>query len=103
MSDDPFGMCLEPECHDEEEVRELPSILEMAKNLVGSAKDIAAGAIAGEGLAVEQTIYEHRMNICEGCEFFINETSRCSVCGCYMKAKAMFKKTYCPENKWENI
>jgi hypothetical protein len=100
MSDDPFGICLEPECHDDEEVNELPSVLQMAKNLAGSARDIAVGALKGEGIKVDDTTYEYRMSICGGCEFFISETERCSVCGCYMKAKNMFKKTYCPEGKW---
>jgi len=103
MSDDPFGVCLEPQCHDDEEVKELPSVLQMAKSLMGTAKDVVGGALSGKGLRVDETTYEHRISLCRGCEFFINETERCSVCGCYMKAKSMFKKAYCPENKWEAV
>lgn len=99
----PFGVCLNPECHDSEPPKEMPSTLEMAKNLLSSAKDIAAGVVAGEGLTVDEPIYKERLNICFGCEEFDKESTRCSKCGCYMKTKCMFKKTYCPIGKWSAI
>jgi hypothetical protein len=93
----PFGVCLEPECHDEPK---LPSLTDMAKGFVGSAKDIISGVVAGEGLIASDEVYNHRMKVCGGCEFFIKEDKRCSKCGCFMEAKSKFIKTNCPMDKW---
>lgn len=101
MSTDPFGVCLEPKCHDEEPPKDLPSFTDMAKGLLGSAKDIVGGALQGEGVMVTEDVYNTRMSICNGCEFFRKEDKRCSQCGCFMEAKTRFKKTYCPIHKWE--
>ena len=72
----------------------------MAKGLAGSAKDIISGVVAGEGLLASDEVYNHRMNICGGCEFFLKEDKRCSKCGCFMEAKTKFIKTKCPMDKW---
>ena len=94
----PFGVCLEPECHDEPK---LPSLTDMAKGFIGSAKDVITGVVQGEGLLVTEELHNHRMNICGGCEFFRLEDKRCSKCGCFMEAKSKFIKTTCPIDKWE--
>ena len=99
MSNDPFGVCLEPKCTDDTPP-ELPSFTDMAKGLLGSAKDIVDGAIHGEGVLVTEDVYINRMNICKGCEFFRQNDSRCSKCGCFMEAKTRFVKTTCPIEKW---
>jgi formamidopyrimidine-DNA glycosylase len=103
MSADPFGVCLEPECDDTEVPNELPTIKDMAKSLLGTAKDIAKGAMQGEGLLVTEEVYTTRMEFCNGCEFFRKEDKRCTQCGCFMEAKTRFKKTYCPVGKWGAI
>lgn len=102
MTNDPFGVCLEPKCTDDIPP-ELPSFADMAKNLFGSAKDIVAGAVRGEGILVEEQVYIDRMNICNNCEFFKRDEKRCTKCGCFMEAKSRFKKTYCPIHKWEEV
>lgn len=98
---DPFGICLEPTCHDSEPPKEMPSTLDMAKNLFQTVKDIAGGVANGEGLRVDEDTYEARLRMCLECDRFDKESTRCSECGCYMKVKCMFKKTYCPIDKWE--
>lgn len=100
MSTDPFGVCLEPKCNDEEPPKNLPSFSEMAKGLVGSAKDIATGAIRGDGVMVTEEVYKTRMDICIQCPSFRQQDKRCMQCGCFMEAKTRFKKTYCPIGKW---
>lgn len=102
MSTDPFGICLEPKCDDTEEPK-LPSIFDQAKGFINSAKDVVGGALAGDGVTVDESIYNSRMSICRECPLLIKETERCSECGCFMKVKAMFKKTYCPVGKWESV
>ena len=100
MSHDPFGVCLEPKCTDDEPPNELPSLKDMAKGFLGSAKDVLVGAIQGEDVLVTEDVYNIRMSICNDCEFFRKEDKRCSQCGCFMEAKTRFKKTYCPIHKW---
>lgn len=100
MSNDPFGVCLEPKCNDEAP-KELPSFADMAKGFLGSAKDVVTGVVQGEGVMVTEEIYTNRMNICNACEFFRREDKRCTQCGCFMEAKTRFKKTFCPVHKWE--
>jgi hypothetical protein len=99
MSDD--MICLEPRCDDPEPQKEMPSTYAMLKGFIKSGKDIIGGAIMGEGLLVEEEAFNARMSICATCPSFVHETTRCSECGCFMRAKAMFKKTYCPLHKWE--
>lgn len=102
MTHDPFGVCLEPNCHDEQPP-ELPKFTDMAKSLLGSASDILSGAFHGDGVLVSEEVYTSRMTICEGCEFFRKEDKRCSQCGCFMEAKTRFKKTFCPLHKWDTL
>lgn len=99
----PYDICLEPKCNDEEPPKEMPSMYQMAKNFIGSAKDIVGGAMAGDGVVVTEEIFNERMKICSGCPMFEIEQKRCRECGCFMEAKSMFKKTYCPLHKWEAL
>lgn len=99
MTENPFGVCLEPKCTEEKQ-SELPSFMGMAKGLMGSVKDIAGGALQGDGLLVTDEVYNTRMSICQSCEFFRQDDKRCSQCGCFMEVKSKFKKTYCPVHRW---
>lgn len=101
MSNDPFGVCTEPECNDDESTNTLPSFTDMAKGFLDSAKDVVSGVVHGEGVMVTEDVYTQRISICNGCEFFRHEDKRCTQCGCFMEAKTRFKKTYCPVHKWE--
>lgn len=103
MSTDPFGICLEPKCNDVEPPKELPSLSDMAKGFLNSAKDVVTGAVHGDGLFVTEEVYTTRMSLCSACEFFRKEDKRCSQCGCFMEAKTRFKKTYCPVHKWNAV
>jgi len=103
MSNDPFGFCAEPRCNDDDSLKELPSFADMAKSLLNTTKDVASGIIQGEGLLVTEEVYNTRMNICNGCEFFVHKSKRCTQCGCFMEAKTRLKKTFCPIHKWETI
>jgi len=63
MSNDPFGVCLEPKCNDEEPSKDLPSFTDMAKGFFGSAKDVLSGAVQGEGVLVTEEIYNTRISL----------------------------------------
>lgn len=82
---------------------EMPSTLEMAKNLAEFAKDATKGVLKGEGLKSEKTLAEKRMMICSACPNLVNK--RCKLCGCYMPQKTKFQASKCPDkpSRWRNI
>jgi hypothetical protein len=45
-------------------------------------------------------IAQSRLEICQGCEFFKKNGSRCKKCGCFMKLKTLIEKSRCPIGKW---
>lgn len=95
-----FGVCIQPKCSDED----LPSTTEMVKNLAKSLKDIVVGSVVnGSELLVSDEVVQHRWNICLSCPLFIQESKRCSECGCFMEAKVKFTQTECPVGKWGRV
>lgn len=73
-----------------------PSVFQMAGNLMQSiATHITTGAHN-----VPDVVYYQRMEICEGCEFYDEETVRCKDCGCYLNIKARWASMECPQKKW---
>ena len=48
---------------------------------------------------VSKKVDDTRWNHCQGCTFLKNN-SRCSKCGCFMKAKVKFKGAKCPIGIW---
>jgi hypothetical protein len=100
MTNDAFGICLEPKCEEETPQPALPSAYEQLKGFLSSAKSVVGSAMAGEGVLVDEATYEARMGICSTCEFLRKDDLRCSKCGCFMKNKSMFKSVGCPEHKW---
>lgn len=42
-----------------------------------------------------------RLAICKGCEFFVEETTKCKSCGCHIEYKGMLKSSRCPLDKWD--
>ena len=47
----------------------------------------------------DQAIIDKRWDICQGCEFLIDD-KRCEKCGCFMKVKTRFSTAKCPIDKW---
>ena len=73
------------------------SVGTMAKGLV---KTIAAAAQNGK---VSSEIRKERFATCLACPHFVQDSSRCSLCGCYMKAKTWVDgppQALCPAKKW---
>lgn len=69
----------------------------MAKGLV------KAGAQAVRNGRVTEEIYNERYDTCKNCPFFIEDSKRCSECGCFMEAKAWIggdPDMLCPKQKW---
>lgn len=45
-------------------------------------------------------ISKERLAICETCEFFVNKTTKCEKCGCFMEYKSLMLSQECPIGKW---
>ena len=43
---------------------------------------------------------EYRLKICQACEFFKKNGSRCKKCNCFMRAKTSLEQAKCPIGKW---
>ena len=48
-----------------------------------------------------QIIASERMAICQKCEHYIELTSQCKKCGCFMKIKTQMLGQKCPIDKWK--
>ena len=74
-----------------------PSFFEMVKTFTKEVtKYIANGA---PNVTTED--YVDRLEVCEGCEHYIQKSARCGKCGCLMEHKAKWKTSDCPINKWK--
>ena len=72
-------------------------LLKMAKGLATvSAQAVANGKVSSE-------IREERYDTCKACPHFIEDSKRCSECGCFMQAKTWVAGNpdmLCPKQKW---
>ena len=75
---------------------EMPSFFQMAKNAGASMVNHAMNSFQ----SVPANVKEARINICEGCEHYDSETTRCDECGCFINIKADWASEKCPIDKW---
>lgn len=45
-------------------------------------------------------LIEHRLEICNNCEFINKRLMKCKQCGCFMKLKSTLNNARCPIGKW---
>lgn len=88
-------ICPQEDCVPAEE---LPSAMEMAKNLMKDGTSIIKNAFAGNKTLVDDATRTHRWATCSTCPRLQNE--RCLECGCFMKVKVAFQTSKCPIGKW---
>jgi hypothetical protein len=69
----------------------------MAKGLFRTATSaVRHGKVSSE-------IREERYDTCKACPFFVEDSKRCSDCGCFMEAKTWVggdPDALCPQKKW---
>jgi hypothetical protein len=92
-----LSICPE-EVNDCVDTKQLPSVLQMAKNLMEDSTKIVTNALQGNSTLVSDDIRTQRWSTCQTCEFLLND--RCTKCGCFMKVKVAFQTSKCPEGKW---
>ena len=85
-------------CPDEIPCVEMPSAMDMAKNLMKDGSAILKNALSGNQTIADDEVREHRWAICQACPKLHND--RCTECGCFMKIKVAFTTTACPLEKW---
>jgi hypothetical protein len=83
------------DCVDE---KQLPSTLQMLKNLMEDSTKIVTNAVQGNSTLVDDGVRGQRWSTCQTCEFLLKD--RCTKCGCFMKVKVAFQTSKCPEGKW---
>ena len=79
-----------------------------ATKVNASVGKMAGGLLktAGQALRngkVSAEIREERYDTCKACPFFIEDSKRCSECGCFMEAKTWVggdPNLLCPKQKW---
>jgi hypothetical protein len=81
---------------------EMPSPLQMAKNLGNSIVANATNVINGGYLKLTPKEASERMDICLGCKFITGEINkeRCKKCGCFLRYKTEYAAEHCPIDKW---
>jgi len=52
---------------------------------------------------VDTETEQERYSICKACENFIELTTQCKKCGCFMKVKTKIAGSKCPIDKWLNV
>lgn len=75
---------------------ELPGVIQQAINIAkATAEHVAMGM-----KAADDEMKRKRLAICDTCEFFNRETSRCHKCGCLLNVKTAWAEQHCPIGKW---
>lgn len=81
----------------------MPSAWQLYKEKVVSTRGTEISPKSTDILSLEkidQDISNARLDICRDCPLFVNYTSQCSQCGCFMPTRVEFKDSTCPTNKW---
>lgn len=74
-----------------------------SKKIINKAGNIAKGFTAlATGKKFEFT--DKRIRTCRECDdnYWIKKTLWCSICHCFVPAKARVPSEHCPKGKWEN-
>lgn len=68
--------------------------------------DLARGLFRKKKVFADAEVFKERIAICEGCDRFDPKLRQCTVCGCFMDAKARFYAATCyiveegEESRW---
>jgi NAD-dependent dihydropyrimidine dehydrogenase PreA subunit len=49
---------------------------------------------------VSDKVYNDRLNICKGCDYYFKPTGNCKICLCFMSIKARISLMECPQKYW---
>ena len=89
------NICPQEDCVPKDE---LPSLMQMAKNLASDSAKIIKNATQGNSTLIDDDTRHTRWAMCQTCPRLQND--RCLECGCFMKVKVAFVTSKCPLEKW---
>lgn len=75
-------------------------VLGRIKGLSDTMTDSLGHIAKGKNVFCPQNIVNKRLAICKSCPEFIQTTTQCRKCGCFMSAKTRLKTASCPIAKW---
>lgn len=78
-----------------EKVVTMPGLSHQMWNLGNALKDFVADGLK----TVSAEEYQARLQVCESCEYRVED--RCAQCGCYLTLKARGRAFECPDGRWE--
>lgn len=81
-------------------VKELPTPIEIVKNVGKSLVKNAKELLTTGSINAEEVVVQERYTICQSCEWFRHIDNRCGKCGCYLAFKPYLKAEKCPVGKW---
>jgi len=85
-------------CCQKQKAREMPGILQQAKNFALSVANVLAHAAKTGRIKAEPQTVAIRVDLCNKCRHLAE--NRCTVCGCFIALKAGLKAEGCPLKKW---
>lgn len=62
--------------------------------------NVIADEVTGKAEYVDEEIRKSRIEKCNSCSHLFSMTRQCKKCGCFIDAKAKYKKAFCPLSKW---
>ena len=92
-----------------DEILQNPVRSPRSRKVTASTGKMAKGLLKTAGQAIRHgkvsaEVREERYDTCKACPFFVEDSKRCSECGCFMEAKTWIggnPDVLCPKQKWE--
>jgi hypothetical protein len=69
------------------------------RSFAASIRDTAKRLLEDPSIAPRR-VASLRMEVCEGCDHYIQDSGQCDICLCYMKLKTTMANMKCPLDKW---
>lgn len=75
-------------------------LLQKLKGMSETITDSIGEMAKGKNIFCDSSVANKRMQICHSCPHFVQSTSQCAKCGCFMSAKTRLSQSQCPVGKW---
>jgi len=85
-------------CCNNRGLKTFPKLSQQLKSFTLTVANVVAHAASTGNIIASDEIIEKRINICNECPR--RTGGRCTLCGCYLNAKAGLQASSCPANKW---
>lgn len=83
--------------------KKYPGLLEQFKNVTRAFFRLIGAKLAGKNVLLPQVKVSERLIVCNTCEHHDPIMGRCTVCGCFIRAKMQLTTEDCPMDKWPKL